>query len=137
MPVPLPRLLLLGWLTATFPLPAYAGPPALGDKHSPDGQKPTRTDRYGDPLPEGAVARLGTMRFRQAIVHCVAYCPDGKAVASGGHDGSVRLWDVPGRRLISHVGNHQNGSTASLFTPDGRLGLSSSHDSTIRVWQLP
>src|SRR5207302_559231 len=55
------------------------------------GQK---LDSYGDPLPTGALLRLGTTRLRQpGGCYCVALSPDGKRVASGGVY-SVRVWDA-------------------------------------------
>jgi RNA polymerase sigma factor (sigma-70 family) len=55
-------------------------------------------DRYGDPLPPGAVSRLGTMRFRFQAVGS-AFLPDGKAVVSA-VQGAIQFWDPRTGRLL-------------------------------------
>ena len=52
-------------------------------------------DRYGDPLPPGAAARLGTVRFRLAYSDVAAtpqLSPDGKCIAIA-DSRAVRVWD--------------------------------------------
>src|SRR5262249_51409602 len=74
--------------------PGNAPPPEARRAEPPKAEgRPIRADRYGDPLPEHALARLGTVRFRHnSGVNTIAVSPDGKTLFGGGGL-SVRAWD--------------------------------------------
>ena len=66
----------------------------------PKTEKAERTDLYGDPLPPGAVARLGTRRLiGPSEPRWVGISPDGTKVASQSWNG-VTVWDAATGRLL-------------------------------------
>lgn len=70
------------------------------------GAEPKR-DRFGDPLPERAIARLGSLRLRpQWPVFTGAFTPDGKFLATGGGrvggKGEITFWDLASGKEARH-----------------------------------
>ena len=84
-----------------------------------------RTDAYGDPLPEGALARFGSLRFRTGWsdpVHIVpdwALSPDGKTLAIG-IGGDLTLWDIDSGRAVLRVAPAESAILSVAFSPDGK-----------------
>jgi WD40 repeat protein len=70
-------------------------------------------DPSGDPLPEGAVARVGQDRWLHGITATfAAFLPDGKRVISINSDRSIRIWEFPTGKELSR---------AFLFEGDAKL----------------
>jgi WD40 repeat protein len=104
---------------------------------SPDAKPPVLTDFFGDPLPPGAVARLGTLRFRhRGEINSLAYSPDGKVLAASGRDGQIRFWDPNTGKELANLKDHTSTVCSLAFTSDGKTLASGSADETIRIWDL-
>jgi WD40 repeat protein len=82
-------------------------------------------DRYGDPLPDGTIARLGSIRFRggNEPVTAMRFSPDGQTLLTVSRDFLVRLWETKTGRLLHEVlaGSGSFSSNPRIaFSPDGK-----------------
>ena len=102
-----------------------------------------RLDQLGDPLPEGAILRLGTIRFRNPTgsMNELALSPDGKWLTASG-----RLWDaatgkllfdVESQRTSTVVAQHEvtfsSDSNKAFFVAMGGTGVSALDCATGKV----
>jgi len=69
-------------------------------------------------------------------VHSVAISPDGKVLASGSDDRTVRLWDLHTGKELTTLKGHADHVNGVAFGPDGKTLASASDDKTVRVWDL-
>ncbi|HZY88497.1 MAG TPA: WD40 repeat domain-containing protein [Gemmataceae bacterium] len=96
-----------------------------------------RTDRHGDPLPEGALARLGTVRQRASGAH-VAFSPDGKTIVAVSRGRVVKLFDAGSGRLVQQRELPTDISDPVFLSPDGRrLAMREpDFDTPLDVWDV-
>src|SRR5262249_3413683 len=119
-------------------LVAAAGPPKKGEQ--------TRADRLGDPLPPGAVARIGTARLQGGdLVSVAAFSRDGKLLATGHWASRARLWDAKSGKLLlemplaepSKPGYAGSPVTTLAFSPDGKLlAFGGYWAPSVRLWDV-
>ncbi|MFB2835692.1 protein kinase domain-containing protein [Floridanema evergladense] len=69
-------------------------------------------------------------------VNTIAVSSDGKTIASGSDDKSVKLWQLNEGKEIPTLNGHSDWIYSVAISPDGESLVSGSKDNTVKVWNL-
>jgi serine/threonine protein kinase len=108
----------------------------IGDRYSSaaqvlqDLQSPLSEVSWQNPI------CIATLTGHSDYVPSITFSPDGRTLASGSHDKTIKLWDVHSQREIATLTGHSDIVISVAFSPDGRTLASGSSDNTIKLWDV-
>jgi WD40 repeat protein len=103
--------------------------------------KANAVDRFGDPLPAGTVARIGTVRFRPGgMISALAISPDGKRLASWSPSPShvLCIWDTISGKALRRWNLTGTDLLALSFLPGAKSVaiIRSPLDDQVHIWDF-
>jgi len=75
-------------------------------------------------------------KAHQRSVYTISFSSDGKLLASGSRDGTIKIWNWKEKRELHTLPGHQYSVNSISFSPDGKLLASGSSDNTIKIWNV-
>ncbi len=80
--------------------------------------------------------QIGLLEGHRRAVTAIVFWPDGKTLATGGADQTIRIWDLDTRQVRRVLQGHTGDVTDLALLPDNRTLVSSSLDGTVRIWDM-
>lgn len=80
-------------------------------------------------------SNINTLKAHESHVRTVKFSPDGKTLASGSQDQTIKIWDVQTGVLLRTLQGHTNWVRAVDYSSDGTLLASGSGDGTVKLWE--
>ena len=77
-----------------------------------------------------------TLKGHTTFVWSISFSPDGKTLASGSRDKTIRLWDVKTGMHKRTIRGHTDEILSVSFSPDAETLASGGWDATIRLWDV-
>jgi WD40 repeat protein len=70
------------------------------------------------------------------VISAIAFSPDGRTLATGSLDHSIRLWDFEKRERVATLHGHLTEVWALAFSPDGKSLASGGKDGEVKLWPM-
>ncbi|OMJ86726.1 hypothetical protein SteCoe_11738 [Stentor coeruleus] len=70
------------------------------------------------------------------LVHCLTFSYDGKFLATGSNDHSIKVWSMSEKSLCYELVGHTSNVKCVCFSPEGLRLFSAGEDKSVRVWDL-
>jgi WD40 repeat protein len=100
---------------------------------------PSETGQFSPTATQGRPSgwrEVATLKGHTDRVHAVAFSPDGKLLASGSRDHTVKLWELTSRRAIATLHGYTGGWSSLAYSPDGKTLAGGTRQGPILLWDI-